>query len=168
MAPPTMGQQDTHGPHTPEGHLGPTPESIANPLSGSLTGGSGRRRRHGSGHGHGHAPSHESAEMRHVRRFLSQVYAKYGMAGVLRALPPDAHAELGVPRGAGSHSPVARWLADVFANPETMLFVLLCVFALFVAWDSWSSATAVHSATVLGVPDLPTLHMSPFSFGTGP
>lgn len=109
------------------------------------------------------APVDDDADAQALRRLLARAYGRYGPQGVARLLPPGAMLDIanagGGHRGGGRRS-WRRWLARVFRKPETLLLVLLCAFALFVAWDAVSARGGAAA-----VPSLASLHMTPFSLG---
>lgn len=96
--------------------------------------------------------------IRETRRFLARAYARYGMAGVLRLLPPEAVGQMGKQRrrgGGGGAGGLWGQLVVFLSSPEKMLLTLLCIFAVLVVWDNWQSQQAAASAASLA-----SLHMS--------
>lgn len=101
------------------------------------------------------ARSHAAVEVHTAQRVLARAYVDHGIAGVLALLPPDAAAALGS-RYAHHRRRRGVDLWNMLNTPETLLFVLLCAFAMLVLWDSWRPAEAAM------VPSMASLHMSPF------
>lgn len=85
----------------------------------------------------------DDADVHNAQRMLANAYARFGIAGIARLLPPEAAQSLSLyqgrrRRGGGWWRRVCR----AMARPETMLFLLLCVFVAFVLWDSFSAPPA--------------------------
>ena len=98
----------------------------------------------------------DDVDVQHARRLLASAYASYGIAGVARLLPPEAADSLSLyhrRRKGGWWRRVRRALT----RPETLLFLLLCVFVMFVLWDSLGSRAP---------PALTAMPMATFSMGT--
>lgn len=100
-----------------------------------------------------------------ARRFLATTYARYGLPGLIRLLPPEASHELRKGRGrsgghgGGAHGLRKLWdeLLTFLSSPEKLLMVLLCIFVLFVAWDNYHAQQAVarSAATLASMAPLP-------------
>ena len=102
--------------------------------------------------------------VQNTRKFLARTYARYGTAGLMRLMPREAAGEVGRGMKGRRHRSALGDLWDdavkFVACPEKMLFVLLCIFAMLVVWDSWRSDSAASAAATMA-----SMHMTPFPMG---
>lgn len=79
----------------------------------------------------------ESTASMEARRYLARAYAHGGVAGIIRALPPQAQLALASRTfKARKERSWSAYIMDFLRSPEKVLLVLLVAFALLVLYDT--------------------------------
>jgi hypothetical protein len=149
-------------------HLGSLGGNLAGSLAGSLAGQQQHARRASTVANPSDANTFfndgdESAAAMEARRYLARAYARNGVAGIIRALPPHAQMALATRTFNARRRNGRSWSAcimDFLRSPEKVLLVLLVAFALLVLYDTRRQSTAA---------DLSALHqhIAPFPMMPG-